>query len=230
MKVLLAEDDKRLGNLISQMLTQQEMNVSWVRSGTDALEFATQEDYDVIVLDWMMPGATGLEVCRELRKLHYSGGILMLTAKDTVDDLVVGLESGADDYLVKPFEFRVLVARMNSVARRSATIYKEEIIQVADLALNRKTKSAKRGKRAIQLTSREFQLLDMLIQNQEQIIPKELILDRIWGIESDVSSNNLEALVRLLRKKIDAPGEAELISNVRGVGYKLEAKDALKAT
>lgn len=228
MKVLLAEDDKRLGNLVYQMLLRQDMQVDWVNSGDCALDLIQKEVYDVVILDWMMPGKSGLQVCQELREGHYNGGILMLTAKDTVEDLVVGLDAGADDYLVKPFEFKELLARIRSVARRSVVAIKEEIVKAADLELNRATRLAKRGARNIQLTGREFQLLDVLMQNYGHVLPKEMILDRIWGLESEVSQNNLEAFVRLLRKKIDYPGEAELIQNIRGVGYKMEVKDAVQ--
>lgn len=226
MKVLLAEDDKRLGKIVYQMLLRQDMQVDWVHSGDEAVVFTHQEIYDVIILDWMMPEKSGLQVCRELRDEHYQGGILMLTAKDTVDDLVVGLEAGADDYLVKPFEFRELLARIRALSRRSTVTIKEEIINAADLELNRTTKLAKRGERIIQLTGREFQLLDILMQNYGRVLPKEIILDRIWGLESEVSPNNLEAFVRLLRRKIDHSGEVELIKNIRGVGYKMEASHA----
>lgn len=228
MHVLLAEDDKRLGNLIHQMLLRQDMQVDWVYAGDDALAFIQQEAYDVVILDWMMPGKSGLQVCQELRAQHYQGGILMLTAKDTVDDLVIGLEAGADDYLVKPFEFKELLARIRSVERRSKVSLKEEIIKAPGLELNRVTKLAKRGTRSIQLTGREFQLLDVLMQNYGQVLPKEIIVDRIWGLESEVSPNNLEAFVRLLRKKIDHPGETELIQTIRGVGYKMEAQNAVQ--
>lgn len=227
MKILLAEDDKRLGNLIHQMLLRQGMQVDWVKCGNDALHFIEDEIYDVIILDWMMPGKSGLQVCRELRYENYQGGILMLTAKDTVDDLVIGLEAGADDYLVKPFEFKVLLARIHAVARRSKASYKEQIIKIANIELDRATKQVKRGEKIIQLTGREFQLLDLLLQNHGRIIPKEVIFDRIWGLESDVSPNNLEALVRLLRRKVNDSSETELIQNVRGVGYKLEVNDGI---
>lgn len=228
MKLLLAEDDKRLGNLVYQMLLRQDMQVDWVLSGSDVLHYIEKEAYDVIILDWMMPGKSGLQICRELRSDHYQGGILMLTAKDTVDDLVVGLEAGADDYLVKPFEFRELLARIRALSRRSKAMLKEEIVKAADIELNRATKLVKRGARAIQLTGREFQLLDLLMQNYGRVLPKEIILDHIWGLESEVSSNNLEAFVRLLRKKIDHPGEVELIQNIRGIGYKMEAGNAVQ--
>ena len=228
MRILIAEDDNRFGNLVYQMLLRQEMQVDWVHSGDYVLEFVNQEVYDVIILDWMMPVKSGLQVCRELRERHYQGGILMLTAKDTVDDLVIGLEAGADDYIVKPFEFKELLARIHSVARRSKIGIKDDIVIAADLELNRRAKLVKRGAREIQLTGREYQLLDILMQNYGRVLPKELILDHIWGLENDISPNNLEAFVRLLRKKIDCPGEIELIQNIRGVGYKMEAKNVVR--
>lgn len=224
MRILLAEDDKRLGNLLYQMLMRQDIQVTWVHSGDCALEIARNEVYDVIVLDWMMPEMLGLQVCQKLRQEGYQGGILMLTAKDTVDDLVVGLEAGADDYVVKPFVFKELLARIHSVSRRSKVAIKETVIKSADLELNLITKVATRGTRSIQLTGREFQLLELLMQNYGRVLPKERILDHIWGLETEVSANTLEAFVRLLRRKINGSGEVELIQNVRGIGYKMEAK------
>lgn len=225
MRVLLAEDDKRFGNLLYQMLLRQDMQVNWVLSGDCALDIIRGEAYDVVIMDWMMPGMSGLQVCQKLREECYQGGILMLTAKDTVDDLVVGLEAGADDYLVKPFAFKELLARIHSVARRSKITIKEKVVKAADLELNLTTRVATRGTRTIQLTGREFQLLEMLMQNYGRVLPKERILDHIWGLESEVSPNTLEAFVRLLRKKIDDPGEVELIQNIRGIGYKMGAKN-----
>lgn len=227
MRVLLAEDDARLGKLIKHMLGKAGIEVDWVLSGDMAFEYALHSPYDVIVLDWMMPGETGLSVCQHLRKCGYQGAILMLTAKDAVEDRVLGLDSGADDYFVKPFEFSELLARLRALARRSNTKLKEDIIQVGSLSLNRATHSVSRGGTETQLTSREFQLLDLLIQNQGLVIPREVILDRIWGLESNVSSNNLDAYVRLLRKKISLSDEDVIIQNIRGVGYKLEEQDVL---
>ena len=225
MRVLLAEDDTRLGKLIKHMLEKAGIEVDWVLDGDMALEYALHSPYDVIVLDWMMPGQTGLSVCQQLRTCSYQGGILMLTAKDAVEDRVLGLDTGADDYFVKPFEFAELLARLRALARRSSAKLKEDVVQVGSLALNRSTRSVSRGEMEIQLTSREFQLLDLLIQNLGIVIPREVILDRIWGLESNVSSNNLDAYVRLLRKKISLSDEDVVIQNVRGIGYKLEKQD-----
>lgn len=228
MRILFAEDDKRLGNLLYQMLLRQHIQVTWVLSGDCILELVREEAYDVVILDWMMPEMSGLAVCQKLREEGYQGGIIMLTAKDTVDDLVVGLEAGADDYVVKPFIFKELLARIYSVSRRSQVAIKDTVLTYADLELNLTTKVARRGVRSIQLTGREFQLLELLMQNYGRVLPKERILDHVWGLESEVSSNTLEAFVRLLRKKINGSGDAELIQNIRGIGYKLEAKDDIQ--
>ena len=223
MRILLAEDDVKLGNLIKCMLIKAEMQVDWVTRGDSALEYALHSPYDVVVLDWMMPGQTGLEVCKNLRKDGYQGAVLMLTAKDDVVDRVLGLDSGADDYLVKPFEFAELLARLRALSRRSSAKLQEDIVQIGDLILNRSNHSVRFADNEVQLTSREFQLLDLLVQNKGQVVPRAVILDRVWGLEADVSPNNLDAYVRLLRKKINLPEGDVVIQNVRGVGFKLEA-------
>jgi DNA-binding response OmpR family regulator len=187
MKILLAEDDKRFGNLLYQMLLRQDMQVYWVLSGDCALDVIHNDVYDVVILDWMMPEMSGLQVCKALREEHYQGGILMLTAKDTVDDLVVGLDAGADDYIVKPFAFKELLARIHSVSRRSKVAFKEKIIKAVDLELNLGTKVATRGERIIQLTGREFQLLEILIQK-----------NFYWIIFGDWKAKYLRILLKLL--------------------------------
>ncbi len=223
MRILLAEDDAKLGNLITRMLEKAGMQVDWVTQGDTALEYAIHSPYDVIVLDWMMPGKTGIEVCDHLRKGGYQGAILMLTAKDDVVDRVLGLDTGADDYLVKPFEFIELLARLRALSRRSSAKLKEDVVQIGDLILNRANRTVKFKETEVQLSSREFQLLDLLVQNKGQVVPREVILDRVWGLEADVSPNNLDAYVRLLRRKINLPEGDVVIQNVRGVGFKLEA-------
>lgn len=224
MRVLLAEDDSKLGKLIKHLLEKEAIQVDWVVRGDTAIDYAVHSPYDVIILDWMMPGVTGIQVCDHLRKQGYHHSILMLTAKDDVNDRVLGLDTGADDYLIKPFEFAELLARVRALSRRSNAKIKEEILQVSNLILNRTTRSVQCNDTEIQLTAREFQLLDLLIQNKGNVVPREVILDRIWGLDANVSSNNLDAYVRLLRKKIDISNDVE-IQNLRGIGYKLEARD-----
>ncbi len=223
MKVLLAEDDIRLGKMIHQMLQQQAIHTDWVQTGDSAWNFGYADEYEVIILDWMLPGKSGMQVCCELRETGYQGSILLLTAKDSVEDMITALESGADDYLVKPFDFRELFARLRALARRSSRTIAQEVIMIADLELNRTTKTVRRGTRLIQLTAKEFQLLDILMQNYGRVLPKDTIMDRMWGLGSDVSPNNLEAWIRLLRKKVEGPEEIKLIHNVRSIGYKIEA-------
>lgn len=221
MNVLFAEDDLRLGKLMKHLLEKEEIQVDWVVQGDTALEYAALSFYDVIILDWMMPGKSGIAVCEHLRKQGYENGILMLTAREAVQDRVLGLETGADDYLVKPFEFSELLARLHALSRRSSNKIQEDRVEIGNLVLNRTTKNVKRGDRDIYLSKREFQMLDLFIKNKGQVLPREVILDRIWGLESEVTSNNLDAYVRLLRKKIDSPEDDTLIHTIRGVGYKL---------
>lgn len=221
MRVLLAEDDSKLGNLLKHLLEKEAMQVDWVVRGDDAIDYALYSAYDVIVLDWMMPGETGISVCDHLRKHHYQGAILMLTAKDAVSDRVLGLDTGADDYLVKPFEFSELLARIRALSRRSNIKLKEETVQVGDLVLHCSTRNIEWRGTEFQLSSREFQLLELLVQNHGKVVPREVILDRIWGLEASISSNNLDAFIRLLRKKIPARAGIE-IQNIRGIGFKLE--------
>ncbi|HEY3424034.1 MAG TPA: response regulator transcription factor [Negativicutes bacterium] len=222
MRILLAEDDHRLSKLIKFMLEKEKIKVDWVTQGDVAFEYAMYSPYDVVILDWMMPGETGINVCERLRKQGYQESILMLTARDSLDDRVLGLDTGADDYIVKPFEFAELIARIRALARRSRLKLKEDIVQVGDLVLNRSDHTARRGDRDIQLTTREFQLLDLLLQNNGRVMSREILLDRVWGLETEVTPNNLDAYIRLLRKKIDFYDEEILLHNVRGIGYKLE--------
>ncbi|MGX6444472.1 response regulator transcription factor [Neobacillus sp. K501] len=222
MKILLAEDDSQLGELVVYMLTKSGYKVEWVMEGEDAFYYAVNSHYDVLVLDWMMPNGDGVEVCRRLRKQGYSGAILMLTAKDTVEDRIEGLDSGADDYLVKPFEIGELLARLRALSRRNYAPILEEETQIKDLILNRNSHSVRLGSEEIQLSPREFQLLDLLVQNKGQVIPREVILERIWGFDSEVAPKTIDATVKLIRKKLDLLGKQELIQSIRGVGYKIE--------
>ena len=224
MRVLLAEDDKKLGNLLKYMLEKNEIAAEWVTAGDMAYEYAIYDEYDILVLDWMMPVESGISVCRRLRENGYQKAILLLTARDAVEDRVSGLDAGADDYLVKPFEFAELLARLRALGRRTNQKIQQEVIRIGEFILNRTAKEVHKGGQVIQLSAREFQIFDLLVQNAGIVVPRDVILDRIWGLESEVSSNNIDSYVKLLRKKIDPGAGDPIIHTIRGVGYKLEAK------
>ena len=223
MNILLAEDDRRLGNLTKIMLLEEGHKVTWVTRGDEAYSQSSSAVYDIIILDWMLPGLEGMTVCRNLRNDGYHQPILMLTAKDAVADRVAGLDAGADDYLVKPFEFSELFARLRALSRRSEAPIQDEIITVGNITLNRTGRTVHLGNELIQLSTREFQLFDLLVRNRGHVVSRELIYDRIWGLNSDVTDSSIDAYIRLLRKKLADPQGAEIIHTVRGVGYKVEA-------
>lgn len=222
-RVLLAEDDMKLGKLINYMLMQNRVQVEWIQNGADIFEYAMYSEYDILILDWMMPNVTGVEACRKLRESGYEKAILMLTAKDTVEDRVTGLDAGADDYLVKPFEFDELLARLRALSRRSTQKIQQEVVEVGSFTLNRTTKVLKKKNQVIQLSPREFQLFDLLSQNLGVVVPREIILDRIWGSERDITSNNIDSYMKILRKKLNEVDGSITIKTVRGIGYRLEA-------
>lgn len=224
MKVLLAEDDERLGELVVHLLKKKGASVvDWVTEGEDAIAYAQASFYDVVILDWMMPNGDGVSVCRHLRAAGYSGAVLMLTAKSAVPDRVEGLDAGADDYIVKPFEIEELWARLNALTRRTRTPIREETMTLGELLLNRTSHTLYYKEEEILLTPREFQLFELLVLNRGQVLTRELILDRIWGLDADVSLKTIDATVKLLRKKINRTSNGEFIKAVRGVGYKIEA-------
>ncbi|MBE8949564.1 MAG: response regulator transcription factor [Quinella sp. 3Q1] len=223
MRILLAEDDSRLGKLIEYMLQQNKFNVEWITNGADIFEYAMYSEYDILILDWMMPNVSGLEACRQLREAGYERAIIMLTAKDTVEDRVMGLDAGADDYLVKPFEFDELLARLRALGRRSTQKIQQEVIEIGDFTLNRTTKILKKHDQVIQLSPREFQIFDLLAQNLGVVVPRDIILDRIWGLERDITSNNIDSYMKILRKKLMEVDGSISIKTVRGIGYRLEA-------
>ncbi len=222
MRILLAEDDMRLGKLVKYMLEKEGNVVDWVTTGDMAYEYAIYDDYEVLILDWMMPIKSGIEVCKQLREKDYERAILMLTARDAIEDRVVGLDMGADDYLVKPFEFAELFARIRALARRSNAQIQREIIIFGNFYFDKTQKILKKSDQEIQLSPREFQILDLLVQNIGIVVPKEVILERVWGLESEVNSNIVESYVKLLRKKMELNEEETTIKTIRGVGYKLE--------
>ncbi|MBQ2411598.1 MAG: response regulator transcription factor [Anaerovibrio sp.] len=224
MHVLLAEDDMKLGKLIKYMLEQNGISTEWVTTGDMIYDYAMYEDYDVLVLDWMMPKMSGVDACKKLRSDGYQRAILLLTARDSIEDRVTGLDAGADDYLVKPFEFAELMARLRALGRRSSQKIQQDMMDLGDFILDRTSKVLKKGEQVIQLSPREFQIFDLLVQNMGIVVPRDIILDRIWGLESEVSSNNIDSYVKLLRKKLESADGQMIISTIRGVGYKLEIK------
>ena len=221
--MLLAEDDQRLGKLVKYMLEQNNITVDWVTTGDAAYEYAMYDEYDILILDWMMPIESGVSACRRLRENGYEKAVLILTARDAVEDRVTGLDAGADDYLVKPFEFAELMARLRALGRRSSQKIQQDVVRVGEFTLNRTAKVLRKKDQIIQLSPREFQIFDLLAQNIGIVVPRDIILDRIWGLESDVSSNNIDSYMKILRKKLDLGDGETIIKTVRGVGYKLEA-------
>ncbi|WP_203362730.1 response regulator transcription factor [Bacillus sp. REN10] len=225
MYILLAEDDKKLGRLVAHMLSKETHTVDWVMDGEEAIDYASSIDYDLVILDWMMPKLSGIKVCQQLRASDFQGLIIMLTAKDDVHDRVEGLDAGADDYIVKPFEFDELLARVRALGRRSKLAFTDNIIQAGDLTLDQTNHKVCHKGKEVQLTPKEYQLLQLLMTNKEQVLPREMLLDKIWGIDADVSANNLDALVRLVRKKVEEPNGERLIQSIRGIGYRLVKHD-----
>jgi DNA-binding response OmpR family regulator len=224
MKILLAEDDARLGKLTAHMLkTRMNGEVDWVKTGHDAYDYAVASSYDVVVLDWMMPDGNGRDTCVKLRMDGYSGAILMLTAKDTLHDRVEGLDAGADDYLVKPFEMDELLARLRALMRRTFVPLEDDRITIGDLELRRANQTVTQGGRGVQLSPREFQILELLMRNKGRILTREIILDKVWGLDAEVNLKAIDAIIKLIRKKLKPDASREWIQSVRGVGYKIDA-------
>lgn len=224
MNLLLAEDDERLGKLIFHLLEKEFNLVDWVKNGQDACDHALYTEYDVVILDWMMPKLNGIDTCKKLRQNGFKGGVIFLTAKDAVEDVVVGLDSGADDYLIKPFRFEELAARLRALLRRKEKPF-EELLCCKDIALDLNTHEVKRNGEIIELSKKEYELLEILLRNKHQVMTREVLIERIWGFDVDITPNALDALVKLLRKKIDQQGIPSIIQNVRGVGYRLRDQD-----
>ena len=220
MNILLAEDDIRLGKLVTHLLKKEFQLIDWVKNGKDAYNYACISSYDVILLDWMLPVESGLSVCKRLREKGIQSGILFVTAKDANENIISGLDSGADDYIVKPFEFNELLARIRAISRRKEKPL-EDTITIDDFTLNMYTHELKRKDSIIDLTKKEYQLLEILMRNHTQVMTREVLFEKLWGYDTDVSDNALDALVKLLRKKIDLPGTTSMIQNVRGIGYKV---------
>jgi two-component system response regulator MprA len=218
-RILVIEDDESILQFLHRGLTYEGYRVDTAEDGTDGLLAAREHPPDLIILDLMLPGLDGLEVCRRLRAAS-KVPILMLTAKDSVDDRVGGLDAGADDYLVKPFEFEELLARIRALLRR-VQVEEPEILSYADLRLDTGTHQAFRGDRPVELTAKEYELLELFLRHPRQVLTREVIYDRVWNYDFGGESNIIEVYVRYIRQKTEANGEPRLIHTVRGVGYVL---------
>ena len=222
MTILVADDDAGLRKAVKRVLVAHGFDVALAEDGEDALGQLRARTFDALVLDVMMPGRDGIEVCEQVRRHDKQLPILMLTARDAVRDRVLGLEAGADDYLVKPFANEELVARLRALLRRGDA--HGERLAFADLELDLRTRDAHRGEREIVLSRIEFELLELLLRHPRQVLPRSLIYERVWGYDASLASNSLDVFVGHLRRKLEAKGERRLIHTVRGVGYTLRER------
>lgn len=226
MRILLVDDEIELTDPLSRILRREGYQVDIAHDGREGSTLALDRTYDLLILDWMLPHQTGLEVCQQLRSQGHTTPVLFLTAKDTIDDRVEGLDAGADDYLVKPFELRELLARVRALLRRPPTLepapvcHPPQCLQVEDLQLNLENQIAYRNGRAIELSEKECQLLAYFMRQPNQLLSHQQIYEDLWGAGEKPSSNVLAAQVRLLRRKIEAPQESPLIHSVYGKGYR----------
>ena len=222
MRILLAEDDHQLRESIARGLREASYAVDDAPDGVRALYLAAVNEYDAIVLDVVMPGRDGLDVCREIRRKGSHAPVLMLTARDTVEDKITGLDAGADDYLTKPFDFGELLARLRALVRRRGEVLAEEL-SVADLVVDTRRHAARRGGREIVLTTKEYALLEQLVRNAGRIVTRTEINAHVWDDNHDPFSNLIDVYVSRLRRKVDGGEPVALISTRRGVGYMIAA-------
>jgi DNA-binding response OmpR family regulator len=221
MRILVVEDERRMAEVLRQGLVEDGHLVTVAAEGREGLSLAGSGGFDLIILDVMLPGLSGFEIARQLRAKRNQTPVLMLTARDSTSDIVEGLDIGADDYLTKPFSFEVLLARVRAVGRRGP-IPQPVCLQAAGLAMNLGTREVRRGGRRIGLTRTEYAILELLMRNAGRVVTRGTLIEGVWGGDSDIESNTLDAFVRLLRAKIEEPGEVRLIQTVRGVGYSLK--------
>jgi len=221
MHVLIVEDEPEMAQLLAKGLREEQFEISLARDGRTALEKSEQTDFDVILLDVMLPQMNGLEVARRLRHREQDTPVLMLTARDAVPDIINGLNAGADDYLTKPFSFLELLARIRALVRRQQ-IRRKNVLELGDLVLDLTTLRAFRKGQEIHLSHTEYRLLELLVRNTGRVVTRGEILGTIWGQGREVTENTLDAFVRLLRKKIDQEFEVKLLHTHRGFGYSAE--------
>ncbi len=224
MKVLLVEDDQRLARLIARVLRDEHYQADVVHDGDTGLEYALRGVYEVAIIDWMLPGRDGLSICRAVRAARLPMALLLLTARGQVEDKIIGFDSGADDYLVKPFAFEELLARVRALGRRFSLQPDDgNELRVGNLVLDLRHHTARRGTRPLDLTPTEWNLLEYLMRNVGQALSRQQILDYVWSYDHDVQPQMVDVYIAYLRRKLNASGERDPIVTLRGVGYRLEA-------
>lgn len=221
MRILLIEDEASLVEALIEILKKNKYLIDAVYNGNDGLEFALSGIYDIILLDIMLPKINGLDLLRELRKNHIPTPVILLTAKSEVEDKIIGLDSGADDYLTKPFSANELLARIRAINRRKGE-YLGEVLSFKDLSLNKSTYELICKDQSIKLGTKEYQVMEIFLSNPKQIIPKELFLEKIWGYEYEAEYNSIEVYISFIRKKMNLIDTSVKIATARGVGYFLE--------
>jgi two-component system, OmpR family, response regulator len=223
MRILVIEDDKRLAKLIARVLEEEQFNVDVVHDGSTGLELALRGIHDLAIVDWMLPGRDGPSICRAVRAARLPMAVLMLTARGQVEDRVTGLESGADDYLSKPFSFDELIARIHALGRRFFPMAADSWeLRSGDLVMDMRAHTLRRGDQTILLTHTEWDLLEYLMRHPGQALTRQKILDYVWSYQSDVQPELVDVYVSYLRQKLNQAGAPDLIRTVRGVGYRLE--------
>jgi DNA-binding response OmpR family regulator len=225
MRILIVEDDRKLARQLKKGLDEHGHSVTVMFDGADGLDAAQYGDFDVLVLDVMLPGLDGFSIVKRLRAAGRSTPILLLTGRDTAEDVVTGLDAGADDYLTKPFSFKILLARLRALSRRK-NVEPRTQRQVADLMFDPATHEVKRAGLLVPLTRTEFVLLDLLIRNAGRVITRSRMIEAAWGHDREVENNTLDVFIRQLRAKIDLPGSHKLIHTIRGIGYALRDEDS----
>ena len=220
MRILVADDDRRLTSIVKRGLMEEAYAVDVAYDGEESEYLAEVNPYDLIILDIMMPKKDGIEVCQELRAKKVNTPILMLTAKDAVEDRVKGLDAGADDYLVKPFAFSELLARIRALLRRDG-VTKSPELKVGELVLNTLTREVWRGQKAIELTTKEYVILEYLMRHPNVVVTRRMLEEHAWDYDFDSLSNLIDVYIRRLRRKIDVEGEPSMIQTMRGAGYRL---------
>lgn len=223
MRLLVVEDEKKVARFIQKGLEEEGYVVETAFDGTEGLRLALQREYTVIILDINLPGSEGLSVLRRLREKKVKTPVLLLTVRATIEDKVLGLDLGADDYLAKPFAFQELVARVRALARRGGVTEPTEL-KLADLSLHPTTRTARRGQAEIELTAREYALLAYFMRNQGRVLSRTMIAENVWGYDFDTETNVIDVYVNYLRNKIDSGREVKLIHTVRGIGYVMKVE------